>query len=131
MIHHPTRLLFSAAFTLCLALPMTARAQAPAPTPSQPVYVVAFVDFAPDFQEKGLSLLRAYAADARCAPGAIRFEVVRELALPNHFTLLEAWDGEASRQAYEYGARTKQFRAEIQPLIGSPFVERLGHLEKP
>ena len=57
--------------------------------------------------------------------------MVREIFPPNHFTLLEAWDSEASWQAYEYGARTRQFRAEIQPWIGSPFIERLGHLEKP
>ena len=128
---HPTRLLSGVALTLCLAAPLAARSQTPAPSPDQPVYVVAFVDFAPSFQEKGLGLLRDYAADARRAPGVVRFEVVRELALPNHFTLLEAWDDEASRQAYEYGVRTRQFRAEIQPLIGSPFVERLGHPEKP
>ena len=128
---HSTRLLFGAAFTLCLTMPMVARAQTPAPAPSQPVYVVALVDFIPDFQEQGLGLLRDYATEARRAPGAIRFEVVREIFPPNHFTLLETWDGEASRQAYEYGVRTKQFRADIQPLIGSPFTERLGHLEKP
>ena len=128
---NPTRFRSVAAVTLCLAALATARAQTPAPSPSQPVYVVAFVDFAPNFQEKGLSLLRDYAADARRAPGVIRFEVVRELSFPNHFTLLEAWEDEASRQAYEYGERTKRLRAEIQPLIGSPFAERLGHLEKP
>ena len=128
---HPTRLLSAAALTLCLSAPAASRAQAPAPSPGQPVYVVALVDFIPDFQEKGLGLLRDYAAEARHAPGAIRFEVVREIFPPNHFTLLEAWDNEASRQAYEYGVRTKQFRADIQPLIGSPFTERLGHLEKP
>ena len=89
---YPTRLLSSATFALCLAAPMAARAQAPspAPLPREPVYVVAFVDFVPNFQEKGLSLLRDYAAEARRAPGAIRFEVVRELASPNHVMLLEA-----------------------------------------
>ena len=131
MFRHPTRVLSVAVSILCLAAPVAARAQTPSPSPSRPVYVVALVDFIPDFQEKGLGLLRDYAAEARRAPGAIRFEVVREIFPPNHFTLLETWDSEASRQAYVYGARTKQFRADIQPLIGSPFTERLGHLEKP
>ena len=75
--------------------------------------------------------MRDYAADARHAAGAERFEVVRELALPNHFTILEVWNDEAAWQAYAYADRTKRFRAEIQPLIGSPFTERLGQLDKP
>lgn len=128
---NPTRFLSSAALALSLTMPLSGRAQTPAASPAKPVYVVAFVDFAPSSQEKGRSLLRDYAADACRAPGAQRFEVVQELALPNHFTLLEVWNDEAARQAYEYADRTRQFRAEIQPLIGSPFIERLGQLDRP
>lgn len=129
MMIYSTRWLAGAALMLCLAMPTVAQSRKP--VPKQPVCVVAFVDFAPDFQERGLSLLQDYATAARRAPGATRFEVVRELALPNHFMLLESWSDEASRQAYEYGTQSKRFRADIQPLIGSPFTERLGHVEQP
>ncbi len=107
------------------------RAQTPASLPpaTDPICVVAFVDVDPRQADQALALLRAYGDASRRAPGARRFEVLRELARPNHFTLLETWDSEATRQAHEVSEATKQFRARLQPLLGSPFDERLSHPE--
>ncbi len=107
------------------------RAQTPASTPpaADPVCVVAFVDVDPKQAEQVLALLRAYGDASRPAAGTRRFEVLRELARPNHFTLLEAWDNEAARQAHEVSEATRQFRARLQPLLASPFDERLSHPE--
>ena len=104
------------------------RAQIPASTlpAADLVYVVAFVDIDPKQTDQVLALLRAYGDACRHAPGARRFEVLRELARTNHFTLLEAWDSEAARQEHEVSEVTKQFRTRLQPLLASPFDERLS-----
>ena len=107
------------------------RAQTPASVPpaADSICVVAFVDVDPKQADQVLALLRAYGNASRRAPGAGRFEVLRELARTNHFTLLETWDSEAARQAHETSEVTKQFRAWLQPLLASPFDERLSHPE--
>ncbi len=118
------------AMAMLVATPVV-RAQIPTLTPSaaDPVCVVAFVDIDPRQADLVLALLRAYGDASRRALGARRFEVLRELARPNHFTLLETWDNEATRQAYGVSDATKQFRARLQPLLASPFDERLSHPE--
>ncbi len=120
------RLRLLVATVMFMAAPVV-RAQTP--PASDPICVVAFVDVDPKQAEQALTLLRAYGDASRRAPGARRFEVLRELARPNHFTLLETWDNEAARQAHGVSETTKQFRTRLQPLLGSPFDERLSHPE--
>ncbi len=124
------RLRLFVAMVMLMAAPVV-RAQTPASTPpvADPVCVVAFVDVDPKQADQVLGLLRAYGDASRRAPGARRFEVLRELARPNHFTLLETWDNEAARQAREVSEATRQFRTRLQPLLASPFDERLSHPE--
>lgn len=107
------------------------RAQTPASTSFTvgQVYVIAFVDVDPKQADQALAMLRAYGDACRHAPGARRFEVLRELARANHFTLLETWDSEAARQEHEVSEAAKQFRTRLQPLLASPFDERLSHPE--
>jgi quinol monooxygenase YgiN len=118
------------AMVMLIAAPVV-RAQTPASTPpaADLICVLAFVDVDPRQADQALALLRAYGDASRRAPGARRFEVLRELARTNHFALLETWDSEAARQAHEVSDATKQFRARLQPFLGSPFDERLSHSE--
>ncbi len=110
-------------------------AQGPAPSPSalpaDPAYVVAHVDVVPTFADAALTLLKAYAATCHKAPGARRFEVLREAGRPNHFTLVEVWESEAARQANEAAEATRRFREQLHPMLGSPFDERLQQLAQP
>ncbi len=99
--------------------------------PAQASYVVAHVDVVPTAADAALPLLNAYATACRQAPGARRFEVLREAGRPNHFTLIEVWESEAARQANEAAAATQRFREQLYPLLGSPFDERLQQLAQP
>lgn len=103
----------------------------PSASPAQPSYVVAHVDVVPTAADAALLLLNAYAAACRQAPGARRFEVLREAGRPNHFTLVEVWESEAARQANEANATTRRFREQLYPLLGGPFDERLQQLAPP
>jgi len=116
--------MFRAYRTLVL-LAGAALAAAAQQQPAKQLYVVTYVDVFPNFAAETNKLLLQFAADSRKDPGAVRFEVLRDIERANHFTIVEVWD---SRQAYEAHlalAHSKQFREKIQPGLGSPFDERL------
>ena len=94
----------------------------------EPLYVVTHVDVMPRFTKAARALLNQFAVESRKDAGAVRIEVYEELSRPNHSTVVEVWSG---RQAYEdhLGAdHTRAYRAKLQPMLGSPFDERLHRL---
>jgi len=95
----------------------------------EPLYVVTHVDVVPKFTDPGRDLLKQFAVDGRKDAGSVRIEVLEELGRPNHSTVVEVW---ASRQAYEdhlATEHTRAHRAKLQPMLGSPFDERLHRLK--
>ena len=98
------------------------RAAGPA---DEPITVVAHVDVMPNFAAPGRDLLRQFAVETRQDPGAVRVEVFEELGRPNHSTVVAVWK---TRQAYDdhlAADHTRASRAKLQPMLGSPFDERL------
>jgi quinol monooxygenase YgiN len=96
----------------------------------EPLYVVTHVDVMPKFTADGRELLSQFAADSRKDAGAVRIEVFEELGRPNHSTVVEVWE---SRKAYDdhlAADHTRAYRAKLQPMLGSPFDERLHRLNK-
>jgi quinol monooxygenase YgiN len=92
------------------------------------VYVVTHVDVAPTGLGQGEGILRKFAADSRKVLGCVRFELLQQSDRNNHFALLEVWQDQAAFDAFTGADQTRQFRAQIQPLLGSPFDERVHHL---
>jgi quinol monooxygenase YgiN len=87
--------------------------------------VVTHVDVIPPHTAAGRELLRQFVVDSRKDVGAVRIEVFEELGRPNHSTVVEIWK---DRKAYEDHLaldHTKAYRARLQPMLGSPFDERL------
>lgn len=91
------------------------------------VYVVTYVDVVPTALGQGEGILRTFAANSRKVPGCVRFELLQQSDRHNHFVLLEAWQDQAAFDAFTGADQTRQFRAQMQPLLGSPFDERLHH----
>jgi quinol monooxygenase YgiN len=89
------------------------------------IYVVTHVDVLPTEAAAGTKLLQQYAADSRKDKGAVRVEVYIQISRINHFTLVEVWQNRQAFEAHEAAARTKQFRQQIEPLLGSPYDELL------
>jgi quinol monooxygenase YgiN len=73
-------------------------------------------------------ILRKFAADSRKVPGCERFELLQQSDRGNHFALVEVWRDQAAFDAFTAADQTRQFRTQIQPLLGSPFDERLHHI---
>ena len=89
------------------------------------VYIVTHVDVTPNFAADGAKVLTQYAADSRKEPGVVRVDILRQDSRPNHFTIVEVWQNQKAFDTHTAGAHSKQFRNKIQPMLGSPFDERL------
>lgn len=103
------------------------QAAAPAAAPAQPpgpVHVVTFVDITPNNREAGTAFCKQYAADTRKDPGVTSVELLAQTNRPNHLVIYEVWQNQAAFERHEALAHTKDFRAKMAPIIGSPFDQR-------
>jgi quinol monooxygenase YgiN len=89
------------------------------------VVAVIHVDVIPPFTDKGRTLLRKYVDETRKDDGAYRIELFEDLARPNHATLVEIWDTQKTYDDHLGLDHTRRFRTDLQPMLGSPFDERL------
>jgi quinol monooxygenase YgiN len=103
---------------------------AAAQTPANYIYVVTHVDIAgtPDVVKDATRLLREFSADSKQDPGVVRFELLLQDARLNHFTIVEVWQTRQAFEAHSAAEHTRRFRQNIQPMLGSPFDERLHNL---
>jgi quinol monooxygenase YgiN len=83
------------------------------------------VDVVPTEAAAGTKLLKQYVAETQKDKGVVRVEVYIQISRVNHFTLVEVWQNRQAFDAHEAAAHTKQFRAQIEPLLGSPYDELL------
>jgi len=100
---------------------------APAPAPVQPpgpVYVVTFVDITPLNRDNGTAICKEYAAATRRVPGVTSVQLLAQTNRPNHLVLYEVFENQAAFERHEALQQTKDFRAKMAPIIGSPFDQR-------
>ena len=110
-------------FLATVGLAGWARAQEPGTRDR--IYAVTHVDVLPTEAAAGTKILQQYAADSRKDKGAVRVEVYIQVSRINHFTLVEVWQNRQALEAHEAAAHTKKFREQIDPMLGSPYDERL------
>jgi quinol monooxygenase YgiN len=119
---HAVQALLALLFLICGA---TAQAQ-------EPVYVVTHIDVAGNtFVQPANALLRQLVADTAKEKGCSRIEILVQDGRPNHFTLVGVWKDKQAFEEHDGAGYTKQFREKIQPMLGSPWDERLHQLLKP
>ena len=102
-------------------------AQAQQSGPNKNVYVVTHVDLATNGERLAAAtkVLQEFAAESQKDPGDIRFELLVQDGRLNHFTIVEIWQTREAFEAHASAEHTKRFREKIQPVMGSPFDERL------
>ena len=101
---------------------------APPVQPAGPVHVVTFVDITPLNRDPGTAFCKQYAADSRRDPGAVSVELLAQTNRPNHLVVYEVWQNLAAFEAHEAAQSTKDFRAKLLPMLGSPFDQRLHYV---
>jgi quinol monooxygenase YgiN len=89
------------------------------------LYVVTHVDLTPNYLVDGTKLLQKFASDTHKDKGVVRFELFDDISRKNHFTMVGVWENQAAFDAHLEADHTKQFREKLQPMLGSPFDERL------
>ena len=94
----------------------------------EPLYVVTHVDVMPKFTAPARDLLKLFAVDSRKDTGAVRIEVLEELNRPNHSTVVEVWKDAKAYEDHLATEHTRAYRTKLQPMLGSPFDERLHHV---
>lgn len=98
----------------------------------EPVHVITHIDLMPTGTATGLTLLKQFAATTlKNEKDCVRFEVLQQDGRPNHFTIVAVWKSRAAFEAHDGAPYTKAFREKMQPLIGSPWDERLHRIIKP
>ena len=89
------------------------------------LYVVTHVDLTPNYIADGTALLQKFAAESHKDRGVVRFELLVDVSRKNHFTIVSVWENQAAFDAHLEAVHTKQVREKLQPMLGSPFDERL------
>ena len=92
------------------------------------VYVVTHVDVTPNYTADATKLLREFAAESKKDPGVVRFEVLQQDSRANHYTVVEVWQTRPAFEAHSASEHSKRFREKLQPMLGSPFDERLHEI---
>jgi quinol monooxygenase YgiN len=94
----------------------------------EPLYVVTHVDVMPKFTAPGRDLLKQFVDESCKDAGAVRIEVMEEPSRPNHSTVVEVWRDAKAYEDHLAADHTRAYRTKLQPMLGSPFDERLHHL---
>ena len=89
------------------------------------IYVVTHVDIIPPQKDAGTKLVQQYVVDTRKDPGVVRIEAGAEISRGNHISLVEVWQSRKAFDEHVAAAHTRQFRQQIDPMLGSPYDERL------
>jgi hypothetical protein len=66
---------------------------------AQAVYIVTYVEVAPNAAAEGRKLFLGYVKDARKASGAVQIDAVQRISDGGHFALIEQWQSLATNSA--------------------------------
>ena len=88
-------------------------------------YVVSYIEVIPSETSAAIDLMRHHAAASRDDDGNALYQVLQRIGRPNHFAIIETWESEAAQAAHAGNSHTQAFRAALDPLLYSPYDERM------
>ena len=112
----------------CLAATGLQGASASEPTDTAAVYAIVHVDIEPAQVKVALPLLQTFTEQARHDPAVRHIEVLQQTGAGNHFTLVEVLQSAQAYKSFVQAPYVINMRTQLQPLLGSPFDERLHGL---
>jgi quinol monooxygenase YgiN len=114
------------AYVLACMLTMLVPVAAPAqPAPSQPVYVVAYVDVLASAAPRAAAALRQYRGASRGEPGALRIDLYSQQGRASGFAIVEVWRDGAAYDTHLKSAAIERLRRDLQPLQLAPMDARV------
>ncbi len=118
-------LLAMGAALVLAAFGLAGRTLAQEPAAQGKIYVVTHVDIVPPNAAAGTKLVQQYVADSRKDKGFVRIEAGAQISRVNHISIVEVWQNQQAFDAHVSAAHTRQFRQQLDPMLGSPYDERL------
>ncbi len=102
-------------------------AQTSAPVSSvAEVYIIGYMDLDPTRAADGATLLVEETLTVKRAAGCVEVHLVKEQGRPNDLILIEIWQSAVEWNAFRSGAQYKHFRDQLQPMLASPYDQRIG-----
>jgi quinol monooxygenase YgiN len=92
---------------------------------AQPVYIVTYMEVAPNAASEARQLILAYANEARKASGAVQVDALQRISDPGHFALIEQWQSQGAKQAFSATDPVTKFRGGLNPLQSAAYDERI------
>lgn len=89
------------------------------------LHVVTYVDVYPNFAADAAKAMDQFKAASLKDEGAVRFDILRDVSRSNHFAIVEVWRSRELYEAHLSKPHNREFRDKLQPMLGSPFDERL------
>jgi quinol monooxygenase YgiN len=88
------------------------------------IYAITHVDVAPPNTDAGIALLKTVAGPSRKEGGNLAFDALQQTARKNHFEVVEIWGDQKAEDTHEGNSATKDYRANVQPLLGAHYDRR-------
>jgi quinol monooxygenase YgiN len=88
------------------------------------IYVLTHVDVTPEHLKDCLALLKTMSVDTPKDHGNISYEVLQQVARPNHFTVAEEWTSREALDAHTMVVHTRTFRDKLTPMAGALYDQR-------
>jgi quinol monooxygenase YgiN len=107
------------------AFGLAGNALAQEPSAHDKIYVVTHVDIVPPNTAEGTKLVQQYVADSRKDKGVVDIEASAQISRVNHISIVEVWQNQKAFDEHVAAEHTRQFRKQIDPMLGSPYDERL------
>jgi len=91
------------------------------------VYAVTYVDLMPNATNSGAAALRHYRDASRSENGNLRTDVLREIARPNRFAIVEVWKDQAAGEAHDKAAAGAELVEKLRTTGNAPFDRRINN----
>lgn len=88
-------------------------------------YVVSYIEVIPSETSAAIDLLQHHAEASRNDEDNALYQVLQRIGRPSHFAIIETWDSAEAQAAHAENEHTQGFRAALDPLLYSPYDERM------
>jgi quinol monooxygenase YgiN len=89
------------------------------------VYAVTHVDVPGNVRPDAMRIMTTHTEQSRKEPGNVRFDIVHQKNRTNHFSVIEVWADQRSENQHHLTAQTKEYRKQINPLLGALYDRRV------
>jgi quinol monooxygenase YgiN len=108
-----------------LSITVLATVHGTTPTPSQPIYVVAYVDVLASAAPRAAAVLRQYRTVSRGEPGALGIDVFSQKGRASGLAIVELWRDKPAFETHSKAAALANLSRDMKPIQLAPLDVRV------